>query len=362
MAQYEVTLCDRTGVRIGPLPPYGGSPLQFQRVLSGAGTATIVPRLTLPLISGRENRQRLTAWGSEIIIERVDGPGQQGLVWEGPVTKPHADLDGDSLSITAVEPWGWLETERTIQGHHEYGGRDQLDVARDLIAAYTTGLGTDGDIRMTLGGGKSGVQVSEIYQPSDNKFVGQAVEDLAGAVNGFDFTVESHFDQRTGKVMRTWVPYYPHKGQTLTQKLQSGLGGLRAASIEEATQICTRVVGSGAVTLKSNAAAALESVYGIHTDSISLTDANGLAKLQAQTDQYRKDRTPPVPIVSWQYKVSEQTPYGFIDLGDSVPVLLERGWAFYEGLVRVISTTTAVDAAGNELVTCNAAGVPGGIS
>lgn len=362
MASYDITLADRTGRRIGLLNPYGQTPLQFQTLLSAAGSATITPNLTLPLISGTGNRRRLTAWGSEIIVERTSGPGTLGLVWEGPVTKPHADVDGNSLTITAATPWAWL-AERTITEPHTYGGWDQLDIARDLIKAYTTGLGVNGDIRMALGGGKSGIQVNEVYQPTDNKQAGQAVEELAATVpNGFDFDVQSWLDPQTGRVMRLWQPYYPQKGRRLTQKLHIGRGGLRAFSIEEATQIATRVTGTGQLTLKAAASSQVEGQFGIHTKTISLVDANSLSKLQAQVDAYLKYRTPPVDIVSWQFRVTDETPFGMIEVGDTVPIFAERGWAFYDNAVRVISVATSVDAAGSELVTCTAAGVPGGIS
>lgn len=359
MAKYRTTLYTRTGVKWGLLQGSSGSALSHGTVINGGGSASISPRLDLPLISGG-NRSRLSSWASEIVIERVAGPGLLGPVFAGPVTKPHADLDSQTLTVTASPLWAWLQTERLITQPLTYGGWEQTAVAADLISRFTTGLGPAGDIRLGVVTLPTGVRVSQQYQPADQKTVGTAVGDLVAATNGFDFDIT--LARVGGKLTRTWQPYFPRKGRKVEQALTPGRGGLRNFSLEEATDIATRVTGVGQIQYTSQVPAAVEAAYGIHTRSISLVDARSVSLLQRQVIDYLAARTPPVDIVSFGYRITDRTPYGFTQTGDSVRVKAGKGWAEYDQWVRVIGQQTDVDTQGNEMVTCTAAGVAGGIS
>lgn len=353
MATYRVTLMSRTGLRYGLLrgASGGSGPLTFGTVINAAGSWTVNPSLALELISG-VNRGRLHAWASEVVIERLTGPGYIGPVMAGPVLKPHADLDGESLTVTGTDVWGWLG-ERLITDPLGYADWDQLKVPADLIKRYTTGLGPAGDIRLGIGAyNPSGVAITQAYAPTDQKTVATAIGDLSSAINGFDFAVL--YDKTRTGVTRTWQPYYPQKGRKIPTPLTPGRGGLRGFTIEEATAIATRVTGTGQITYTQQVAAALEDTYGIHTQSFSLVAQNSISLLQRQVQKYLAVRTPPVYIVSFGYQVTERTPYGFHADGDSIHVKAGKGWAEFDGWVRVVGTNVTVDTEGNEQVTCTA--------
>lgn len=369
-AVYRVTLCDRRGRKIGVLPSLGSTALQYATVINGGGSASLTPSLTLPLYSGKDKRRNLRAWASEIVIERLAGYGNTGQVWAGPVAPPKGDLDSNQLTVSAVPLWAWL-AERDIDTPHVYAARDQVDVAADLIEAYTTGLGPAGDIRLKVARIKTGVLVTEQYLPTDNKDPGTAVTDLATATGGFDFDILYGVDPQSGRWTRTWQPYFPQKGRTINRTLTPGRGGLRAFSVQDATQICTRVRGSGQITYTAKASTTVEDEFGIHAQTISLSDSNSVSKLRGQVDDYLKNRLPPVEIVSFQYRISKAIPYGAIQTGDTVPIHVpdadaqgrnRYGWCAYDGHVRVIGQSVTVGSGGDEIVACTAAAPPGGIS
>lgn len=352
MATYRLTLTSRTGMRYGLLrgASGGSGPLQFATLINGGGAWTVNPRLDLPLISGK-NKGRLHNWASEVVIERMSGPGTLGPVMAGPVTKPHADLDGETLSVTGTDLWGWMG-ERLITDQLGYANRDQIEVAADLIGRYTTGLGPAGDIRLTLAPFLSGQAITQAYAPTDQKTVATAVADLSSAVNGFDFAIL--LEKTRSGMRRTWQPYFPQKGRQIATPLTPGRGGLRGFTIEEATAIATRVTGTGQITYTQQAAAALEDTYGIHTQSFSLVTQNSISLLQRQVAQYLALRTPPVYIVTFGYQITNRTPYGFHQDGDSIRVKAGKGWAEFDDWVRVVGTNVTVDTEGNEQVTCTA--------
>lgn len=352
MAEYRVTLTSRTGIRYGLLrgASGGSGPLQYATLINGGGTWTVNPLLDLKLISGT-NRGRLHSWASEVIIERLTGPGTHGVVMAGPVTKPHADLDGETLTVSGTDVWGWMG-ERLITDQLGYANHDQIEVAADLIRRYTTGLGPAGDIRLTPAPFLSGQAITQAYAPADQKTVATAVADLSSAVNGFDFQVL--LTSTPKGLQRVWQPYFPTKGRQIATPLTPGRGGLRGFTIDEATAIATRVTGTGQITYTQRAAAAVEDTYGIHTQSFALVDQNSVSLLQRQVAKYLTVRTPPVYIVTFGYQITDRTPYGFHQDGDSIRIKAGKGWAEFDDWVRVVGTNVAVDTEGNEQVTCTA--------
>jgi len=366
MARYRVDLTDRAGNVLGVLPPSGkgSGGLTYGTTINGGGSATVTPRLTLPLISGA-NRDNLHSWASEIVIHRVDGPGELGPVFAGPVVKPGANLDAETLSIEARPVWAWL-AERIIVDDLVYKQREQTQVAADLIRRYTTGLGEDGDIRLDLAPfTRTTDLIDRTYAATDNKTVDVAVTDLAGPGTGFDFDIVLRTDPRSGLVTRTWQPFYPQMGRRVERPLTPGRGGLRAFGAARAKGIATWIIGAGAgdgpaqlaVTVKAPKSVSVR--YGIHMQAVSLRDITVKSALFRQAQEYLRHRTPPVSIITLSYVVSATVPFGFIGIGDSVRVRVDKGWLFYDDWVRIIGLTVAVDATGQEVVTCTAEGVPG---
>lgn len=363
MAKYRITLVTRTGAKIGLLrgASGGSGALQFSTAINGGGSWQVNPTLTLPLITGPDKRNRLRAWNSEVIIERMAGPGLTGVVMAGPVTKPHADLDGETLTVTGLPVWGWLG-ERLIEQPEAFADKDQLSIPRALIAKYASPAGiygAAGDVRMILSPDLSGVFVSQQYQPTDQKTVATAVQDLSASDNGFDFDVILQ-ETRAG-LQRIWKPFFPTKGRKIATPLTPGRGGLRGFTIEDATDIATRVTGTGQLTITSQVSASIEAEFGVHTQSTSLVDATSVALLKRQVVEYLQVRTPPVSIVTFGYQITDRTPYGFHSDGDQVRIKAGKGWAEFDDYVRVIGTNVAVDTEGNEIVTCVAA-APGGLT
>lgn len=364
MATYRITLTDRKGNRYGLLNAASGSSglLSYSTVLNGGGQWQVNPWLELPLISGKQKRQRLRAWASEVIIERLDGPGLHGVVMAGPVTKPKADIDNDTLTVTGLPVFGWLG-ERQITQPEAYADVDQLVIPTKLIAKYASSAGIygpAGDIRLTVPTQSTGIFVSQQYQPTDQKTVATAITDLSAADNGFDFDVILQ-KTRGDVVTRIFQAFSPTKGSKVSSPLTPGAGGLRGFTLEDATDIATRVTGTGQLTITQQVDAALEDLYGVHTQSMALADETTIDLLKRQVAQYLAVRAPGTQIATFGYQVSERTPYGFHRDGDQIRVIAGRGWADFDDYVRVIGSNVAVDPEGNEMVTCVAA-TPDGLS
>ena len=357
MAKYRISLADRNGISYGPIILSGdSSPLQYSNVINGGGGGTLTARFDQALFAG-QNRDKLTPWASEIVIERLDGYGDIGVISCNPVQEVVGDLDGESLSVTFVPLWAWMQTERLIQSRLTYPAYEQTEIAGDLIVKHTTDLGRVGDIRLGFTHVQTGVKVSQQYLPSDQKSPGAAIADLCSATKGFDFDIVFGRDAN-GRIVRTFVPFYPQKGRKIEQVLTAGRGGLRKFNLTESSDIATRVTGTGSIlNVKKQAAPSIEDRFGVHQRSISLTDSNSRDLLNRQVADYLAARKPPVQIISFSYNVSKTTPFRFIDIGDMVRIKVGRGWIDFDGWVRVIGYSVTVDSNGNETVDCQAAGL-----
>jgi hypothetical protein len=378
-AHYRIVLADRQGNEFGEMPSVG-SGVQYADVVNGGGSAAITPALDLPLFSG-EFRDRLDSWASEVIIERTAGPGLLGPVYCGPVTQPQADYDSRTLTVTCGTLFDWWLTERIITDDLTYTAKEQTQLCADLLTRYSTGLGPAGDVRVGMQTLTTGRKLTQAYLRTDQKTVGQAVKDIATARNGFDFTIDLT-RQQDNRLIRTWRPHSPEMGRQIETPLMEGRGGLRAFSLEKASDVATRVFGVGqanttttatttaatsstvndSIFSSAQASAAIEARYGVHVKPMQGSDTTTKQVLDSLVREYLSTRTPPVDIVSFQYRVSEARPFGFIGLGDTVRVQANRGWAQYDGWVRVIARAVTVDSNGGELIACTGQGVDGGIA
>lgn len=200
MADYTYFTADlRTDTILSELPLRD---VTFSSVLNGSGSfsATIPyndPRWDKIGIKGATTPRKTALY--------VDRDGV--LVWGG-IIWTRLPEDG-RLRIDGNDFWSYFR-HRYIRATQTFAAVDQLTIAQDLID-YAQGQ-TGGDIGVQVGSEVSGVLRDRPYWGYERKNIGEAIEQLASVIDGFDFAVDVRY--ASGIPERVLSLGYPRRGRT----------------------------------------------------------------------------------------------------------------------------------------------------
>lgn len=119
------------------------------------------------------------------------------------------DSTTKKLTLGGQSLWSYFR-RRKIIADAVFAGQDQLAIARSLIT--TAQAATGGNIGVALRSETSGVLRDRTYNGYEFKPVGEAIEQLAAVINGFDFRINIAYDS-SGIPAKTLVLGYPEIGQ-----------------------------------------------------------------------------------------------------------------------------------------------------
>lgn len=269
MADYTLVLADlATGT---PRGRYRVSGLRFSRELNGIGTfdatfhyADLRTLLKDPIGSS-------TLAKTAIYIER----NESQIVWGGIAwQRRRSSRDKGQFQLSGSGFEAYL-SRRNIVDTLSFTNQDQLAIARDLVA-YAQGDAMNvvdghpvtiakpgGDLGITYGSETSGVLRTILYEGSDGKLLGEALDRLAQLDDGFDWSIESAYSAGIGSaITRALQLYYPRSGRPAPQSTLRWEMGSQMTDYtwpEDATGIATTSYafgsGEGAGMLRSSASA-----------------------------------------------------------------------------------------------------------
>jgi hypothetical protein len=176
----------RTNLALAELPL---TDVSFGEVLNGAGQFSA----TLPLVS-RAASSGSTTTPQAALLAAATQPERTAvfverdgvIVWGG-IIWSRTRGNGRSARLAGASFWSFFRAQH-LRTTRTYSGVDQLQIARDLIAA--TAAVTGADIGVTVGTETSGVLRDRTYAAYEMKQIGEAVEQLAACENGFDFGID----------------------------------------------------------------------------------------------------------------------------------------------------------------------------
>lgn len=97
------------------------------------------------------------------------------------------DADAQTVQISGAQMWALLR-QRRIRWAARFVQQDQLAIARSLVTR--TQQQTGGDLGIQVGSETSGRLRDREWQPWDEKPVGEAIEQMAEVIDGFDFRLD----------------------------------------------------------------------------------------------------------------------------------------------------------------------------
>ena len=327
MARYRVVIFDASaGTPKAELPLTG---LTFSRVLSGCGSLSGSMSQWHPAATEDNLGQLRTDPDRFLAVYRDDL-----CVWAGPLTGTDCTFTGGMVNLVARE-MTWYLGKRVLEEDRDYNGWDYFDIIRDLSSYMVgkTGTGTDGvtlgsDILAAIPGWSvmSGLAGTNFTTSLSTTFYGSAKHSILDCMQAIaadpSNPVEWFMDYGTGSTrieilsqLQLGFPCGSTFAGEITEKVLVDLS--RACDWEEAA---TREHMLG-----SNYTKTLQSTVAV-TNGVILTervdDAGDLANtdlVDARAKDMLRWAKPASRVFTFTQKPFVSLPYGFAELGDTVP-------------------------------------------
>jgi hypothetical protein len=215
VAEYRCISTDLlTGTRIAELPLTG---LSYSKTLSGAGEAS--GTLYLPPPNSVANRTLAADWNNavdecrrQLVIERDGVVVWSGIVW----ASPYNDAD-QTRSIKCGEDWSYFR-KLTMPYTYTFSSTPQMDIADSImyLAQFYSPANVGVSVVKNLASGYTDIERDRTYSRNELKTVADAIEQLAGVSNGFEFGIDSSWSS-TGTLQKVLNLHYPRRGRSYNE-------------------------------------------------------------------------------------------------------------------------------------------------
>lgn len=250
-----------------------GAPILVQGDSGAASAAAIAARAqAAAVMDAVAEAKRL------LVVERNGRP-----IWCGPIwATPDNQTNPNQLDLRARQTWSYYR-RRNNDADMVFTLADQFTVVRALLERARSRQG--GDIGVTWGTNNSGVSRTISYARGELKGVAAAIEDLAKASDGFDWSIDPSWSQAGTLVQRLTLAN--RLGRPATS---SGIVFVVGQNAEftwpsDGSQLADLVWGLGAnkVLVQQANAAMLADDYPLLEDVLSVTDIIDPGILTART-------------------------------------------------------------------------------
>ncbi|MGW4829527.1 hypothetical protein ACWEOG_18230 [Amycolatopsis japonica] len=346
-ASYRVLFQDvLSGIIHGELP---AERFSYVNTLNAPGSASITIALN-PGIA-RVNRQTIVTGGATAVyIERNGRFAWSGLIWDA-----QADFAAGTMELQCE---GWLSYFRLRHYHATtaFTQVDQADIARSLLQ-HAGQYGDGSRLGMiSYGTEKTGVKRDRTYKESEHKSIGEAVEQLAAVINGFDFSFGTEWqdvDLRT-----TFRIHYPTVGRARAVTLEQGRNCDIVAASVGGKSVVTHAfaLGSGDGADQVWASAGSPSKIFPRLEAVeSFSDIKEYPTLKAKAEERTRIGAFPVVLPSIALYPESSPGLDDFDLGDALTVRGGYGLVPIDGMWRITELSVSVDESGTEQITLTAA-------
>ncbi|WP_410591094.1 hypothetical protein [Amycolatopsis sp. lyj-23] len=346
-ANYRVLFQDvLSGTIHGELP---AEKFSYSNTLNAPGSANITIPLN-PLIK-RVNRQTIVTGGATAIyIERNGRINWSGLAWDG-----QADFAAGTMELQCE---GWLSYYRLRHYHATtaFTQVDQADIARALLQ-HAGQYGDGSRLGMVeYGTEKTGVKRDRTYKSSEHKGIGEAVEQLATVIDGFDFSFDSAW--RGEDLITTFRVHYPAVGRARALTLEQGrncdIGGASIGGKSVVTHAFALGSGDGADQVWASAGQPSKIFPRLEAVE-SFSDIKEYATLKAKAEERLRIGAAPIVLPSIALYPESSPGLDDFDLGDALTVRGGYGLVPIDGMWRITELAVSVDESGSEQITLTAA-------
>ena len=351
---------------VGELNPASGNGLRDEIPFSSVKFSHVLNRpggfsANVPLRHPKATRENLDPGRTAVHIER-DGV----IVWSGMLWVAEASVENATVDVGGEGWWGYLRHRLIRSGTggpapstaavRIYLAQDQFFIARDLVNYAQAQAG--GNVGIIVGSETCGVLRDRTWYHYERKNLGEAVEQLAGVNNGFDFAVDVAYE--SGLIVKRFHPSYPRRGRItpLAWELGTNLEGL--AQTVDATRQADLVDALGAgegdgmliATASDPAQLAPSGPYPLLETVVAYKDVSVMATLQSHAEVDLRNYKRPVTRIPTLLarSTAPDTALGTFITGDSVQVKGTDGWISADERMRIQGYEVEIDEDGKETV------------
>lgn len=356
MATYRYLACDVvTGDLLGELPL---TDVSWAPVVNGAGSFTAKLHLGVNRGQWASRIERTTPLRRGIYIER-DGQIRMGGLW----WTRTSEAPGEFVQLQGAGFWS-IFRKRRIDELLEITGDQATEISHQVLTHAMDRPGGGLDLRFDLT--PNGSERARTFAPWDRKVVAEAIEDMARAADGFDFSIDCRWSG--DRVIREFRTHQPTMGRPLSAGVKltcatgsSGSGNVASWTWEEIGQDTANewtVTGDGqaeamqiSTTRRDDLIAEgwplLQDVYPVR----DVADPDALEGISRERSTQRG-----TALVKASFEVDGQRSSTLAewDRGDIVTAQIDECPRFPAGIerpLRVASFDCKVDNKGNERVT-----------
>lgn len=265
----------------------------------------------------------------------------------------------DTLTASGTSLWGYFGRRLIDQDYNFVNPTEQLVIAKTLLDdSQSVAPYPQGSIAMTTvmhpAAGSGVLRQRTQWNASDGKPVGEAVEQLADVLNGFEFKVSAAWTPGTARTARQIVHtcdlWYPRIGADLPYVWRDGTGIRVTAYTDDFTNYANsalavgQVIGNGTVppfVRTGFVGVRTEPIYELAVNATDVSDTNTLLQKGVQAMNNSEGF-----LISAEVVDTDSFPYGTAwHVGDTVRIVSQRGSLNLDGSIywRITQATVEVD-------------------
>lgn len=295
---------------------------------------------TIPVAHPKCTRENLSTSNTAVYVERDGEIVWGGILWTAAVTYGEA---APMLTLGGEGFWSYFRRRR-IRRTLAYAQQDQLAIARALVL-YA--MSEPGSFTVGLDNQMSGVLRDRVYFGFERKPIGEAIEQLAAVIGGFDFEVSSAWVD--GRIVNTLQFYFPQQGSVTSVGFDLGATVEGMTVTEDGTGQATVLDGLGLGEGDSSLIATAEEPAGGGfprlEESVAWKDISNRGLLASYAaGRLAQLRRPSVRLSGVRLTVDADR----VGVGDTCRVTLDDGYFNFNEQYRVAETRTTVDQDGKE--------------
>lgn len=338
MAKYRFLAADLLTNEIREEIPFGD--VSYSQILNSPGSFSA----TLPQHHAKCKRSILDPSRTAIYVERDGVIVWGGILWTARTQSGTVQFGGEGF-------WSYFR-RRFVRETLTFTQTDQLAIARFLVA-YAQGQ-EGGSIGVIVGDETSGVLRDRVYYGYERKQIGEAVEQLAAVIDGFDFAIDCAWSG--DEVAKTLHLDYPTRGRENPIVFQLGTNVEGIEQEIDGTRQANRVDALGAgegdsMLIATSSGAGIGAVYPLLEGTISYKDVSVPATLQAHADAETAGTATPVETIpTLVAHIRDDTTLGAWITGDRMELHASDGFLEVNGTFRVVSFEVKVSDGGREQV------------
>lgn len=353
MATWRLALANRGTTGLGTVlisdvmgsagVPAGDGAITYTNVLNGPGSL----EFSLPISATICTEANFAVGNREVHLYR-----DSTLVWTGALIS--ADASQRAVRFSCLGFWHLLR-KRLVVSDLYYKATEQLDIAWNLINHTQTQ--TSGNLGITrYSTTASGVTRTAVYCIENRAVVADAIEQFAGASDGFDFEIT------TTKQFRT---YYPRRSNASGISLSTASTIQDFSMVRDATDLVTEVTSTidaktcNLPTVITATDATAKTTYGLLQTGISENSEDSAFLQGLVNEELRINKQPTLRMNVGLDSLYPNTPAATsFAIGDVISVTANRGFVNLSNQsCRIVEMSVSLKPNGRELINLGLDGV-----